>query len=599
MGLQVGLNSARAFAAFALAVPVAFGLWSMALGADQNWDLYNYHLYNPFAFLNGKGGVDLAPGGLQNFFNPLLDLPYYLAVTHLPGPLVGFLMGALHGLDFVLLALICRRVLADLPERDAYRTPILLALAGCLTANFLSELGNTMGDNTTSVLCLASLAVIVSRWDSLAKGGAGATTLVAAGALVGLAVGLKLTNAVHALALLVAFAAYPASASARLRMMATFGAGCALGAVVTGGYWHYEMWRTYGNPLFPQFGNLFPNPLGSSLGVADMRWHPKGWGERLAWPFIISADSKRVGELPVRQVIWAFVYLAFIAGAIAWLIRRRTARPPMDPRRRYVTIVVGAGFLAWMFVFSVYRYLVPLELLAPLVVYILATHTFGRAGAKVAAYSLAFCTLIVLAGGMKTWGHADWGDAPFRIEAPRLERPASTTVIVAGGSTAWAWLALGFPREVAFTQAGGNFPEGPAFRPRMKALVSRGPAFAVVTAHRDSSGERGRSMRNFVEWTGLTRTAAGCGLLAWIADVTRPRFIVVADPVGESGACAVAPRRDAGRDVPVENRFEREQAAKILAGYGFRLDTDACELRDAMLSGEHRVYQWCPVTVLP
>ena len=34
------------------------GLFSVYMGQDVNWDLLNYHLYNPFAFLHGKIGQD-------------------------------------------------------------------------------------------------------------------------------------------------------------------------------------------------------------------------------------------------------------------------------------------------------------------------------------------------------------------------------------------------------------------------------------------------------------------------------------------------------------------------------------------------------------
>src|SRR5262245_58134644 len=56
---------------------------SVLLGQDANWDLRNYHLYNPYAFLTGRFWTDLMPAGLQSNFNPLLDLPYYLLATGL------------------------------------------------------------------------------------------------------------------------------------------------------------------------------------------------------------------------------------------------------------------------------------------------------------------------------------------------------------------------------------------------------------------------------------------------------------------------------------------------------------------------------------
>lgn len=64
----------------ALAI-LAAGLVSIATGQDANWDLLNYHRYNPWAWFNGRYGFDLAPAQLQTFHNPLADVPFHLMVT--------------------------------------------------------------------------------------------------------------------------------------------------------------------------------------------------------------------------------------------------------------------------------------------------------------------------------------------------------------------------------------------------------------------------------------------------------------------------------------------------------------------------------------
>src|SRR5471032_2695196 len=139
------LDSAAAAWLACRLMPVMFGLLSVLLGQDDNWDLHNYHLYNPYALLHGKIGLDLAPGKWQSYFNPTLDLLYYGLVMQLPAPLAGFIMGWLHGLNFVLVLALARRLLPP----QAHRLGLLLALAGCLGPGFLSELGNSMGDNMT------------------------------------------------------------------------------------------------------------------------------------------------------------------------------------------------------------------------------------------------------------------------------------------------------------------------------------------------------------------------------------------------------------------------------------------------------------------
>src|SRR5438477_10004071 len=44
-----------------LTVPVVFGVWSVALGRDANWDLQNYHWYTPYALLTWRYALDVVP----------------------------------------------------------------------------------------------------------------------------------------------------------------------------------------------------------------------------------------------------------------------------------------------------------------------------------------------------------------------------------------------------------------------------------------------------------------------------------------------------------------------------------------------------------
>jgi hypothetical protein len=37
--------------------------FSFSQGQDANWDMLNYHLYNPYSFLNGRFYKDILPAG--------------------------------------------------------------------------------------------------------------------------------------------------------------------------------------------------------------------------------------------------------------------------------------------------------------------------------------------------------------------------------------------------------------------------------------------------------------------------------------------------------------------------------------------------------
>src|SRR5580700_9365509 len=73
--------------------PFAFGALALVLGQDANWDLRNYHWYNAYAFLNGRFGFDLLPAQTPWFYNPLIDVPFYLLAMHVPAMAAGFALG--------------------------------------------------------------------------------------------------------------------------------------------------------------------------------------------------------------------------------------------------------------------------------------------------------------------------------------------------------------------------------------------------------------------------------------------------------------------------------------------------------------------------
>lgn len=601
---MIDLNTPRTLAIARLLVPICFGLYSLWLGADANPDLYNYHIYNPYAWLHDKLLIDLAPAGIQSYFNPLLDLLLYFANTHLPSRLVGFVMGALHGLSFVFILGIAQRVLPDLPEGDRHRVSLLLALAGCLTANFLSGLGNSMGDDTTALFSLGGLLMLVSGWQQFGVWAARTVaTTVAGGVVVGLGVGLKLTNAVYAVAMCAALVCYPGYAVVRLRLAILFGLGVLLGFAATGGYWLFEMWRTFGNPLYPQFGAHFPNPLARSDAMGDARWRPHGWFETAFWPFIFSLNSHRLGEISIRQIIWPVVYVLFwlwvAVGAIR-MISRRTIAAKLDARARFVVLFVALAYLIWMEGFSIYRYIVAIEVLVPLVVWVLLHQLLpNRPARHLAGWLIMIASAVVVIGGARTWGHEGWSDPLWHAEVPSIAEPQRTTVVIAATrSRAWAWLAPLFPDKVAFMQIESSFPGTPAFGERMRELARQrgGPIYAMTDGEHNWRVDNIAAMNRIVGGLGLTRGEGGCNALRWT--ITRLRLHAsVVSLATDGNACELGLRVDDVRDIAAENRADLASAVPIFERNGFTLDLSTCVPYQAGIGKGVLVYQWCRVSL--
>ncbi len=85
----------------------AYALW---VGQDASWDQKNYYFYSVYAWLRGRTFLDVAPGQITTWLNPLPYLLQYLLIQSAPPVVAGLLMGALAGLNGLMLWLLARRL---------------------------------------------------------------------------------------------------------------------------------------------------------------------------------------------------------------------------------------------------------------------------------------------------------------------------------------------------------------------------------------------------------------------------------------------------------------------------------------------------------
>ncbi|PQO88260.1 hypothetical protein C5614_30410 [Massilia phosphatilytica] len=592
------LRHERAPFVAAVLIPILFGLLSIALGQDDNWDLRNYHWYNPYALLNGRLHVDMAPGNWQSYFNPLIDVPYYVLNQWLPGPAVGFVMGFVHGLNFVLLLAIVRLMLPR--DKADTRLCVLLAFAGMCGAGFLSEVGNTMGDNFSALFVLAALCLVLRGWDRLqAWSGRTAVTLLLAGLVMGLGAGLKLTNTSYAIALCIALLAVPASLRLRAVSAFVYGCGAIAGVAITAGPWWWRMWKTFGNPLFPQFNSIFKSPFAQQVAVIDAFHLPHNAVEALFWPFVFTAHFTRVSELVFRQAILPVLYVLALVFIGRWLFERVTGRAPvtrLGARGRFLLLFALVGYLAWMKLFSIYRYLIPLEMLAPLLVWILVERLAApRIAGRIAGWVVLLATLVVFPFG--TWGHAGWGARAFSAQLPTFEHPASTLVFTAHGDPPMGWLATFFPRDVRILSLGSGFPESPAYLDRIQAVIASrpGPHYAMLAASRNEKDSSLRRKLAAFQALGMTATPARCAQLDRL--LHKVRFQVqVKTPAADGQACTLELQPQYVIDLAAQDRAIVQAATQNLARYGLKLDAAGCRHYQAAVGTDPYPIQMCPVT---
>ena len=205
----------RAIPVFIWISPVLAGLLSLHMGKSMAWDLLHYHYYNGYAFLNDRLNFDILPAVFHTFLNPALDVVFYAAVETLPPRAVGFGLGAIHGVNIILLFLCARRVLARWGAGVAGQAPNLLpaflAVTGFGSAAAMGTLGSWHHDLIASLFFLGALLVLLRR-----EGGMTLWRAAAAGLLVGIGLGLKLTLAPFVVAIVAAPLAGPGPVRDRL-----------------------------------------------------------------------------------------------------------------------------------------------------------------------------------------------------------------------------------------------------------------------------------------------------------------------------------------------------------------------------------------------
>ena len=462
------------------AVPVLCALISVYLGLDISWDVQNYHLYNAWAHLHERYQLDLAPAGAQSFFNPLFDLFWYGLLQILPLPATGFVLGLLHGLNFVLLRAIALELLGHVP--GAQRFCWLLAALALLSVGFLSELGTVMHDNLVALLMLTALLLALRSLTQSPP--AQQRSLLLAGVVAGIVCAGKLTGAIYALALAIALLAESwlqrPRWQQRLLPAAIYSASVAVTMLVIGGYWYWFNWHNFGNPLFPLFNNMFGSELATPESHRDERFLPTRWVDWLFRPVLLSLEPYLASEYPYRQYGWALLFFAVLIAVCVWAYRRRQHRAATTTvRSGYVLLgtFAVASWLLWLKLFGIYRYLITLELLVPLLMVLVLIFLLGERRGCIA--TLVIFGLLAIHNVKKApdWGHAAWAPQPVAVVKP-ADAGEMGAVLLMGQPL--AWLVPAFDLPVPFIQLLPNFHVGPSYQRAISDRIDGSRPLSVI-----------------------------------------------------------------------------------------------------------------------
>jgi hypothetical protein len=268
---------------------------------------------------------------------------------------------------------------------------------------------------------------------------------VLAAFLVGCAMGLKLTFAVFGIAFMAACAV---SAWKPRRLVASF-AALVVGFALFGGYWAWILWREFANPVFPYYNLVFRSPWWEPSAFFDPARGPQTLGQAILLPFYFGLKSTLVSEIAFRDYRLPVLYVLGVAVAIKVV----ATRPVRDKRWTFLVAFALAAYVAWLCVFSIFRYLVPLELISGALIVGAIRFLVRERGMR---YAVVGILTVLLIGTTRTmsWGRIPFGPEYFEVALPPVE-PKS--LVIVGYVHPLAYLIPWFPPDTRFVSPANNF----------------------------------------------------------------------------------------------------------------------------------------------
>lgn len=372
-----------------LAFAALGAILTLLLGKDTNWDLLNYHLYTAHAFLHFDLASDFMGSSAQRYLNPIGYLPFYFMImAGWHSALIGIVLGSFQGMALFFLWRILRcYVFADRARPNTWSiAAILLAMSSPV---YLGVLGGTFLDGTTLVFIMAGMLLICARLKTENSSNSG---MFWAGALFGVATGLKLTSVIFGIAAATAFILVTHFRRQSWLDIVRFTLGGFTATVAISGLWFFKLFQEFGNPVFPLFNHIFKSPDFTTSVVAHSRFMITSLEELVTLPFRMASVHSWIyvenaaPDLRFAAIAIAAVSLGVSASVIALRSRLpstenrsdRADRPTENPAQNsvgtYLIVTWVAMTVFWQITSGNGRYALPVMLLAgPVLVLLLRT----------------------------------------------------------------------------------------------------------------------------------------------------------------------------------------------------------------------------------
>lgn len=213
-------------------------------GVGLSWDAFNHHIYLGWSANGSRLTMDFMAAGSQSYQYPYLYWPAYkLMALGFSGTVAAVTLCTLQALIIPPLWLISRHLIHGEQWVDKM-TRLMTVILGLTSPLVLAVLPTTSNDLLSGVPVMWALALLLSEKSGKAK-------FLISGALIGLSVAFKLSNAPLVLALTLPILLSSNRMVAKVRQLALLGAGSSIGYIVGYFPWGYQLFRAFGDFYYP------------------------------------------------------------------------------------------------------------------------------------------------------------------------------------------------------------------------------------------------------------------------------------------------------------------------------------------------------------
>lgn len=413
-------GSARTILFFCI---LLFGLTAILLGQDANFDLWSYHFYNGYAFLHNRLGWDVAPAGEQSFLNPCFDIINYLLLATQQPMTASFMLGAISGLNCFVVYKTALLFFRDQTPAKQFFYALISTVIGVTGAAGIGLIGTTTNDTKMALLILLAFYFLMkalfepnpSRQLKL---------IMISGFIMGLDVGFKLVAACYAMGLIAALLVAKPWNRRHLFHCGVLLMCMGAGFLLADGWWMVFLYKHFHNPIFPYYNNIFHSPYAVQSSYSDPRYYPQHF---LTLPFLLASYNMLISDAPIREMRFAVVYVLMVLLLIQCIFQKKSSI--INSRIAPLFFFFLTSYLVWFFEFTIYRYVLPLELLSGLLIVCMLRMLLEKA-----SYAHILMLILVISVAMNTivlnWGRTQVAKPYFNVSAPPLP-PDSVVLMVA------------------------------------------------------------------------------------------------------------------------------------------------------------------------